>query len=56
MYTVSGYNDMCEDFSRTFDSLYRAALFFVRRERIGMYVQFIEGVTPEQKARIEAMC
>lgn len=56
MYRVFGYSDTCENFSRTYDSLYRAARSYIRRERIGMSVVFIDGVTPEQKKRIDAMC
>jgi hypothetical protein len=53
MYRVFGYNDMCEDFDHTFDSLFRAALFYVRRQRIGMYVQFVDGFTSAQEEKLE---
>lgn len=56
MYMVFGYNDLGENFSRSFRSLFRAARFYVKRERIGMHVQFLEGFTAEQKERLKAMC
>jgi hypothetical protein len=56
MYRVFGYDDMMRDFSRSFDSLFKAARFYIRREKIGMYVQFIDGITADQKDKIDSMC
>ena len=53
MIKVFGYDDLCRDFDYTFKSLFRAARAFIKLDKQGMNVVFIDGVSPEQERRIQ---
>jgi len=55
MFKVFGYNDLCEDFSCKFDSFFRAALFYARLHKVGMYVLFTEGFPPGAENRLRGV-
>ena len=54
-YLVFGYDDMCVEFSKEFDSLVQAARLYLRLERAGMCVVFFSDTTkePGKLSRVE---